>query len=82
MLILSLCVPLIVCTFQNSGVFIIIDDQEDQPYINYFVVGFGDILACLCFSFLANKIGRKNSILFGLGIASMTCFIYSFLHKN
>ncbi len=82
MIIIALCVPLLSCIFQLSGFFIIIEASEDQPFINYLVVAGGDILSCVVFAILANKIGRKKVVIYGLLIACVVCFVYNFLSQN
>ena len=58
-----------------------LNELSGDIYTNGMLLGAADLISCVSISFLANRIGRKKSILLTWGCATVGCLVYDFIRS-
>lgn len=58
-----------------------LNELSGDIYTNGMLLGVADLISCTSLSYLANKIGRKKSILLTWGCATVGCLVYDFVRN-
>lgn len=58
-----------------------LNELSGNIYTNGMLLGVADLISCVTISFIANRIGRKKSILITWGSATVGCLVYDFIRN-